>query len=203
MLKKDCFQSLVVLSLMITHSLLGQDPTMEETMPAQESKLYAPQPEHALLKRFVGEWHFERKVPSEDGSTFQTVGSGEMKADLLGGFFVACKWSGNTHDTDFDAVQTLGYDVEKEEYSGIWIDSFMSYQWQLRGSLEGNSKELVITANGPSPNGGTTEFRERYRFNSTGSITVVADMLQDRKWVTFMTTELSRKGKETVGTVRD
>jgi len=162
---------------------------------AQESKLYTPQPEHELLKRFAGEWQFERKSASDDGSTLQKVGSGEMKAELLGGFFVVCRWSGNAYETAFDAVQTLGYDVDQEEYSGFWIDSIMSYQWQLSGSLKAKGNELVIAASGPSPTGGTTKFRERYRFNSTDSITVVAEMWQDEKWVTFMTTELTRKEK--------
>jgi len=194
---KSLLSILVVLLVMITPPLFGQELTKKEAMPStQESKLYTPQPEHELLKRFTGEWQFERKSASDDGSTPQKVGSGEMKAELLGGFFVVCRWSGNAYETDFDAVQTLGYDVDKEEYSGSWIDSFMSYQWQLSGSLEAKGNELVIVASGPSPNGGTAKFRERYRFNSKDSITIVAEMLQDEKWVTFMTTELTRKEKK-------
>lgn len=194
---KSLLSILVVHLVVITPPLFGQELTKEEAMSsAQESKLYTPQPEHELLKRFAGEWQFERKSASDDGSTPQKVGSGEMKAELLGGFFVVCRWSGNAYETDFDAVQTLGYDVDKEEYSGSWIDSIMSYRWQLSGSFEAKDNELVIAASGPSPNGGTTKFRERYRFNSTDSITVVAEMLQEEKWVTFMTTELTRKEKK-------
>jgi len=191
---KSLLSILVVHLVMITPPLFGQELTKEDAMSsAQESKLYTPQPEHALLKRFAGEWQFERKSASDDGSTLQKVGSGEMKAELLGGFFVVCRWSGDFYETAFDAVQTLGYGVDQEEYSGFWIDSIMSYQWQLSGSFEANGNELVIAASGPSPTGGTTKFRERYRFNSTDSITVVAEMLQDEKWITFMTTELTRK----------
>jgi hypothetical protein len=163
---------------------------------AQESKLYTPQPEHELFKRFAGEWQFEKKSAPGDGSTPQKLGSGEMKAELLGGFFVVCRWSGDVYETDFNAVQTLGYDVDKEEYSGSWVDSIMSYRWQFNGSLEAKGNELVIAASGPGPNGGTTKFRERYQFNSADSITVVAQMLQDEKWVTFMTTQLTRKKKK-------
>ncbi len=159
----------------------------------QESKLYSPQPEHELLKRFAGEWQFEKKSAPGDGGEAQQLGYGEIKAELLGGFFVVCKWSGNVYETDFDAVQTLGYDVDKEEYSGYWIDSIMSYRWQFNGSLEPNGNELVVTASGPSPAGGTTRFRERYQFNSADSITSVAEMLHDERWVTLMITELTRK----------
>jgi hypothetical protein len=75
-------------------------------------------------------------------------------------------------DDDYAAVQTLGYDVNKKAYSGLWIDNTMSYQWQLHGSLEADSKELVISASGPGPSGGTCKFRERY---SPDSITVTSD----------------------------
>jgi hypothetical protein len=160
---------------------------------AQDSKLYAPQPEHGLLKRFAGAWTFEKKSTPRDGSPSQNLGSGEMRGELLGAFFVVCRWSGNIYETDFSAVQTLGYDVDKEEYSGSWVDSIMSYRWQFNGSLESEGNELVIVASGPGPGGGTTTFRERYQFNSANSITVVAEILQDEQWVTFMSTQLTRK----------
>ena len=139
---------------------------------AQESKLYTPQPEHELLKRFEGAWRFEKLAAAADGSTPGKLGTGEIKAELLGGFFVVCKWSGNVYGNDYSAVQTLGYDVDKKAYSGLWIDNTMSYQWQLHGSWEADRKELVISASGPGPTGGICKFRERYQFKSADSITV-------------------------------
>ncbi|MCG3160273.1 MAG: hypothetical protein JMDDDDMK_01342 [Acidobacteria bacterium] len=162
---------------------------------AQQSKLYTPQPEHEILKRFEGEWRFEKFLVAADGSTSGKLGAGKITAELLGGFFVVSKWSGNVYDTDYAAVQTLGYDVDKKAYSGLWIDNTMSYQWQLHGSLEVDSKELVITASGPGPSGGIRQFRERYQFKSADSITIVGETLQDKKWVKFITTQLTRKEK--------
>jgi hypothetical protein len=163
---------------------------------AQDPKLYTPQPEHELLKRFEGEWRFEKLAAAADGQAPGKLGTGEIKAELLGGFFVVCKWSGRVYETEYAAVQILGYDVDKKAYSGLWIDNIMSYQWPLHGSLEAGSQEFVITASGPSPSGGTFKFRERYQFKSADSITVVAEMLQEEKWVQFMTTQLTRKATE-------
>jgi hypothetical protein len=160
---------------------------------AQDSKHFTHQPEHELLKRFVGEWEFSKMSAPSDGSNSQKLGSGVIKDELLGSFFLVCRWSGNVYETDFGAVQTLGYDVDKKEYSGFWVDSIMNYQWQFNGLLEAKSSELVITASGPSPTGGTAKFRERYQFKSADSITVIAEMLQGDKWVTFITTQLTRK----------
>jgi hypothetical protein len=192
---KRLLSILVVHLAMITHPLFGQEPKEGAMSSAQESKLYAPQPEHELLKRFEGEWKFEKLSMAADGSTPGKLGAGEITAELLGGFFVVCKWSGNVYDSDYAAVQTLGYDIDKKAYSGLWIDNTMSYQWQLNGSLEADGKELVISASGPGPNGGTSKFRERYQFKSADSITIVAEMLQEEKWVAFMTSQLTRKEK--------
>jgi uncharacterized protein (TIGR03067 family) len=166
---------------------------VKEASSAPEAKLYTPQPEHELLKRFDGAWRFERLSAAAPGATPDKLGAGEIKAELIGGFFVVCRWSGNVYGADYSAVQTLGYDVEKKAYSGIWIDNSMSYQWPLDGSWEADKKELVIAASGPGPTGGICKFRERYKFQSADSITVVADMLQKEKWVTFMTTHITRK----------
>lgn len=160
---------------------------------AQEEKLYSPQPEHKLLERFAGEWTFERMSATDDGSKPENLGAGDVHAELLGGFFVVCRWTGNLYGGDYKAVQTLGYDVDKSVYAGTWVDSIMSYQWQLNGSYESDNKEFVVQATGPSPSGGTKKYRERYQFDSTDSISIVAQMLDGEKWVTFMTTRLTRK----------
>jgi hypothetical protein len=101
--------------------------------------------------------------------------------------------SGINPDTDYAAVQTLGYDIDRKAHTGLWIDNFMSYQWPLEGSMEADGKELVITASGPGPDGGTFTFRERYQFQSVDSIAIVAEMLKEETWVPFMTTQLTRK----------
>jgi len=160
---------------------------------AQQQKLYSPQPEHKLLERFAGEWKFEKMSAPDDGSKPENLGSEDVRAELLGGFFVVCQWTGKLYGGDYKAVQTLGFDVDKSAYSGAWVDSTMSYQWQLNGSYDRDNKELVVQATGPGPNGGTKKYRERYKFDSADSITIVAQMLDGEKWITFMTTRLTRK----------
>jgi hypothetical protein len=160
---------------------------------APEAKLYTPQPEHKLLERFAGEWRFEKLSAPAEGSKPVNMGSGDVRAEMLGGFFVVCRWAGQLYGGDYISVQTLGFDVAKSAYAGTWVDSVMSYQWQLSGSYDSESNELVVQATGPGPGGGTMEFRERYRFDSADSITIIAQMLDGEKWVTFMTTRLTRK----------
>jgi uncharacterized protein (TIGR03067 family) len=160
---------------------------------AQEPTIDTLQPEHKLLERFGGEWHFEKLSAAGDASKPENLGTGVISAELVGGFFVVCRWSGKVYGTDYKAVQSLGYNTMQKKYSGCWIDSTMSYRWELSGTVDEKSQELTITASGPGPTGGTCTFRERYQFNSADSITIVGEMRQGEKWVAFLTTRLTRK----------
>src|SRR6516162_4928546 len=151
------------------------------------------QPEHKLLERFAGEWHFEKLTAAAEGSKPENLGTGIISAELVGGFFVVSRWSGKVYGADYKAVQSLGYNIKQKKYTGCWIDSTMIYRWELSGSVDEKSQELTITASGPGPTGGTETFRERYQFNSADSITIIAEMQQGEKWVAFLTTRLTRK----------
>jgi hypothetical protein len=107
--------------------------------------------------------------------------------------FVVCRWSCKVYETDYKAFLSLGYNIKQQKFTGCWIDSTMSYRWELSGTVDEKSRELTITASGPSPTGGTATFRERYQFNSADSITIIAEIQQGEKWVSFMTTRLTRK----------
>src|SRR5262245_52553537 len=97
--------SLVALCCVVGFAASG---TLEDDK-ADRKKLYTPQPEHELLKRFEGTWRFEKLTAAADGKKPDKLGTGEIKAELLGGFFVVCRWSGNVFGGDYSAVQTLGY----------------------------------------------------------------------------------------------
>jgi len=160
---------------------------------AQEPTLDKLQPEHKLLERFAGEWRFEKLTTADDGSKPENLGTGIMSAELVGGFFVVGRWSGKVYGTDYKAVQSLGYNIKQKKYTGCWIDSTMSYRWELSGAVDEKSQELTITASGPGPTGGTCTFRERYQFKSADSITIIGEMQKGEKWVAFLTTRLTRK----------
>ncbi len=157
---------------------------------AQEPAWDAPQPEHKLLERFAGEWRFEKR---STGAKPENLGEGTISAELVGGFFVVSRWSGKVYGADYKAIQSLGYDMKQKKYTGCWIDSSMSYRWELSGAVDAQSKELTITASGPGPTGGTMTFRERYQFHSADSITITGEMQKGEKWVPFITTRLTRK----------
>ena len=159
----------------------------------QEPAFDALQPEHKLLERLAGEWNFEKQYSPADGSTPQSLGTGTVSAELVGGFFVVQRWSGKVYGAEYKASQLIGYDIKQKKYTGSWIDSTMSYRWELGGGVDEKSQHLTLTTSGPGPTGGTRTFRERYQFDSADSITIIGEMRKGETWSPFITTRLTRK----------
>jgi hypothetical protein len=160
---------------------------------AQEPRYDVRQPEHGLLERFAGAWQFERQsVPAGDADP-RVLGTGTISAEMVGDFFVVSRWSGELYGAAYEAVQSLGYDIEQKSYTGYWLDSFISFRWALNGAVNEDGQELTMTTSGPAPTGGTATFRERYQFNSADSITIIGEMQRGEAWVTLATTRLTRK----------
>src|SRR5262249_23323753 len=125
--------SLVALLCAVGFIASGGSRTLADDK-AQEPTLDTPQPEHKLLERFAGRWHFEKLSTADEGSKPESLGTGTISAELVGGFFVVGRWSGKVYGTDYKAVQSLGFDIKQKKYTGCWIDSSMSYRWELSGT---------------------------------------------------------------------
>jgi hypothetical protein len=74
-----------------------------------------------------------------------------------------------------------------------WIDSWMSHRWELSGTVDEESEELTLITSGPAPTGGIAAFRERYRFESADSITIIGEMQQGEDWVMLSKSRLTRR----------
>ena len=160
---------------------------------AQETGFDQSGPEHELLERLSGEWRFERYSVPTDGSEPQLLGSGTISAKMIGSFFVVSRWSGSVYDFDYAGVQSLGYDADRQAYSGDWIDSFLDYRWELEGSVDPASGGLTLATSGPSPTGETGNFRERYSFDSPDSLTILGEMQEGERWTAITRTEVTRQ----------
>lgn len=159
---------------------------------AQELRYDLPQAEHNMLQRFAGDWQFERLSVPEDESEPKVLGKGTISAEMVGDFFVESRWTGDIYGFDYKAYQSLGYDIEQKKYTGYWIDSFMSFRWKLSGDFNEEGQEFILSTHGPSPTGGTTNFRERYKFDSEDLITIIGEMQQGENWVKLSKTKLTR-----------
>ena len=57
---------------------------------------------------------------------------GTMNSRMVGGFWVINKMNMEMTRMQMTGIETIGYNAEKTEYVGTWIDSMMNHMWQRR-----------------------------------------------------------------------
>lgn len=161
---------------------------------AQSPEFPPPQAEHDWLKKFVGQWELKAQTAESEGQP-SMESTGTMSARMLGGFWIINEVEGKVAGQTFQALQTIGYDAEKKQYTGTWVDSMMNHLWQYEGTVDKSGTRLVLTAEGPSFAGvdGVAEYRDSYEFASPDRILTVSEMkTAEGEWMTFMTGEMTR-----------
>lgn len=162
---------------------------------AQEpAEFPAPEKEHQWLEQFVGKWESTSECSmGPDQPPMKSAGS--MTSRMLGGFWVISEVSYETPGSTMNAIQTIGYDPAKKKYVGTWVDSATSHMWNYEGTVDESGKVLALDAEGPNfmADGKMTTFRDAYEFKSPDIIISTSSILMDDgKWVTFMTGEMRR-----------
>lgn len=151
--------------------------------------------EHRWLKQFVGEW--ETVSEASFGPELPPITcKGEASYRMLGELWLVSELKSEMMGTPIDAIQTLGYDPEKEKYVGTWIDTMMNHMWKYEGVVDESGKKLTLEAEGPNfaAGGKMTKFRDAYEFKSPDHVEAVSQMLgEDGEWTTFMTGDFRRK----------
>lgn len=140
-----------------------------------------------FLKQFDGKWKsaaYDANSKNETAPTSQ----GTVIGKTIGEFWLVLEHSGQFGEMSFNAIQTLGYDKEKEQYVGTWIDSVKSHMWHYTGKLDEN--QLILEAEGPDWNDETRmrKYRDIYEFKSENEIIASSQMKNNKgEWETFMT----------------
>ena len=152
----------------------------------------APSKEHALLRRFVGEW--EAKLAREGGSG-ERAGV-ETARLLLGGYWVVLELRGLYEGRPYEGHGLLGYDPGKKMFIGTWVDSMQTHMWMYTGTLDEAKKILTLSAEGPSWEDPTktARYRDAIEVVSPDVKTLTSSIEgPDGKWVQFMKAEYRRK----------
>jgi len=154
-----------------------------------------PQEEHELLQHMAGDWEIETKGQMGPDAPPMAC-KGAMNANSLGGVWVLANWKMDTPGMPMQAVQTIGYDPEKKQYVGTWVDSMTSHMWRYEGQFDPDKKLLSLEADGPNmmTPGKTSKYRDAYEFKSPDEIIMTSSMQgDDGKWITFSTGTMRRK----------
>lgn len=154
----------------------------------------AATPEHKWLEKFVGNWESKSSAPAgPDGEAIECTGTANYRK--IGDLWVVCDVTGDVAGSQFQAVQTIGYDPKSEAYVGTWVDSMWNHLWQYKGKVDESGNKLMLEAEGPNPMdaGKTAKFRDSYEFDGPDHIIVRAEIMSDDgKWVEMMRGDMQR-----------
>lgn len=162
---------------------------------AQGPEQAKPAAEHQWLQKFVGQWKAESHAVAGDGEP-EIECQGEVSIRTIGGLWIVSEIKMTAMGQTTEALQTIGYDPDKEQFVGTWIDGMMTQLWHYTGTLDDSGKKLVLVSEGPNlaAPSTTAKYRDSYEFESDDEIIATSDMQgPDGKWVPFMKGRMVRK----------
>ena len=110
----------------------------------------APSKEHALLRRFVGEWEAKLAREGEPGERagFET---GRL---VLGGYWLVLELRGLYVGRPYEGHGLLGYDPKKRKYVGVWAGSAAAGLSVVEGEADPSGRTLTMWIDFPHPRTG-------------------------------------------------
>jgi hypothetical protein len=119
------------------------------SLPAQPPEMPAPVEEHKWLTQLVGEWDIEGEIPAGPDQPAIKCKGVETVRDI-GGFWVISESKSTIMDMPVTGILTIGYDPQRKQYVGTWVDSMTSYLWKYEGAVDDQGKTLTLMTEGPS-----------------------------------------------------
>ena len=110
----------------------------------------APSKEHALLRRFVGEW--EAKLARE-GESSERAGT-ETGRLVDGGYWLVLELRGRYEGRPYEGHGLLGYDPKKKKYVGVWAGSAAPGLSAVEGDADPSGRTLTMWIDIPHPRTG-------------------------------------------------
>lgn len=167
---------------------------MSSDQSSQESLGTAPQEEHKLLEKFLGEWVTSADMSMPDGSPAQA--KGKEVCTSLGGLWAIMHGKSSMPDGGEIEYQCgVGYDVSFKGYRGFWVMNMSSHLWKYEGIL--NEDQTVLTLNCVGPHmvedGKTANYRDVHTFIDPNNRKMESFYENDRgEWIHFSTTLFKR-----------
>jgi hypothetical protein len=123
-----------------------------------------PGPEHALLKKFAGDWDATVSFPGGESKATS------RSAVVLGGFWLITNFRGEFGGAKFEGRGTMGYDPRKKKYVSTWVDSMSPSLLVMEGSFDKDGKTYTETGEGPGPDGKPSKMKSVYEFKDDGLV---------------------------------
>lgn len=179
-------RSLIPLAAVASALLAGTAVRAGQTAPAPDAK---------WLQQLVGEWTIDAKADAAPGQpAFQSTGGTETTR-AVGGWIIS-ELKSTFPMGPMTGIMTVGYDPEKKQFRGTFIDDHSDLMWHYRGWIDPTGKILTLEADGPNfadPKK-TSKYRDVIEIKSKDHKVLTSSVLQDNgKWESFMTVNFRRK----------
>ncbi len=152
--------------------------------------------EHAWLQRLVGSWTGEGTAEMGPGQPPQawTV---EETVRAIGEPWVQAESHGTMPDGSPSLMQiTLGFDPDRQRFTGTFVGSMMTYLWVYDGELDAAGRVLTLNAEGPSMTGEgkMAKYQDIVELIGDDERLLTSQIqLPDGSWQKFMTARYRRK----------
>lgn len=139
-MKKPIIVTLVIASIFAAGTFAGAALRRDRQDAAAAPKIDA---EHAVLKRFEGEWD---AVTSGMGAETKGTQSSKLACD---GMFLMTIYHGEYMKQKFEGRGVMGYDAEAKKYQNLWVDSMTPKMAVDNGTWDEKTKTLAFESKGP------------------------------------------------------
>jgi len=139
-------------------------------MMAEMMKNATPGPMHAALKNEEGTWNATVTSWAGGPQPTQTTGT-ETRTMILGGRFLATKFTGTFMGQPYEGWGLTGYDNAKSQVNEIWADNMATNWMSLAGTMSADGKMLTCTGSVPGMDGKPMDVRAETKFDSDTQMT--------------------------------
>ncbi|HEX7154622.1 MAG TPA: DUF1579 domain-containing protein [Thermoanaerobaculia bacterium] len=133
--------------------------TTDDTTDSQPPEgMQAPEPEeeHQWLAQLLGDWTFDGEAEMGEGKPPAKF-EGRESVRALGEVWILSEGESPLPDGGVArSVMTLGYNPQKQRFTGTFISSMMTHLWLYEGTLDEAQRVLTLASEGPGMTPGTT-----------------------------------------------
>ena len=117
-------------------ALQGAQEPQDAAMAIPQPK---PGPEHAILRELGGEWDVKTSMTGMEPE------SGTQKNVLaMNDLWLLQDYTGKFMGAPFSGHGVLGYDADKKQYCGLWVDSLTTAADPIAGSYDAKTRTLTM-----------------------------------------------------------
>ncbi|MEL7500168.1 MAG: DUF1579 domain-containing protein [Planctomycetota bacterium] len=143
-----------------------------QTAGTANAQMPQPTEHHKLLLKDVGTWNASVKSwVGDDGTMLDepTMTTGTEKNYMVGGFWMVGEYEGKFYGQPFTGRSTMGYDMEKKQFVGSWIDSFSPSAMTMTGKWNKEKNTMTWETLGMGMDGKPTKGKSVQEYKEDGT----------------------------------